>query len=104
MTTSNFNLLFNFISCQVYKNALGHIYVAEVMNRQGENTTEQVEKIFLGVKTALERILKETTWMDAETRDRWKIFNLANNIDDMSFASKKLDFTIVVTMLMLINQ
>ena len=32
----------------MYKNALGHIYVAEVMDRQGENTTEQVNLVSLG--------------------------------------------------------
>ena len=83
--SSHFDLLFNLTLRQVYKNALGHIYVAEVMKRgEGENSTEQVdqiqfgmvktlsstpqvEKIFLDVKTALERILNQTTWMDVET-------------------------------------
>ena len=29
---------------QVYKNAIGHIYVAEVMDRSKENITEQVQR------------------------------------------------------------
>ena len=33
----------------MYKNALGHIYVAEVMKRgEGENSTEQVDQIQFG--------------------------------------------------------
>ena len=44
----------------------------------------QVEKIFLDVKTALEQILKQTTWMDVETRNRWKMFTLAKDIGALS--------------------
>ena len=31
----------------------------------------QVENIYLDVKTALEKILTQATWMDEETRNRW---------------------------------